>query len=76
MLTRNPEHIVMHFIIDTRSIQGIVKLVFYDVASGSRIMPCIKIDEPLMVYRFSGHNNVAYCNDSAISNSLAVGLTL
>ena len=26
----------------------------YDVASGSEIMPCIKIDKPLVVYRFSG----------------------
>ena len=24
----------------------------YDVASGSEIMPCIKIDLPLVVYRF------------------------
>ena len=26
----------------------------YDVASRSEIMPCIKIDKPLVVYRFSG----------------------
>ena len=25
----------------------------YDVASGSEIMPCIKIDKPQVVYRFS-----------------------
>ena len=40
----------------------------YDVASGSEITPCDKIDKPLMVYRFTGNfmtyittvNNVAY----------------
>ena len=26
----------------------------YDVVSGSEIMSCIKIDRPLVVYRFSG----------------------
>ena len=26
----------------------------YDVASWSEITPCIKIDKPLVVYRFSG----------------------
>ena len=36
-----------------------------DVASGSEIKPCNKIDKPLVVYRFWGkrydvHNNVAY----------------
>ena len=37
----------------------------YDVASGSEITPCNKIDKPLVVYRFMGNfmksiNNVAY----------------
>ena len=46
----------------------------YDVASGSEITPCNKIDKPLVVYRFSGNvlrftgflecfdvfNNIAY----------------
>ena len=27
----------------------------YNVASGGVIMPCIKIDKPLVVYRFSGN---------------------
>ena len=27
----------------------------YDVASGSEITPCNKIDKPLEVYRFSGN---------------------
>ena len=27
----------------------------YGVASGSEITPCIKIDKPLVVYRFSGN---------------------
>ena len=27
----------------------------YDVASGSAIMPCNKIDKPLVVYRFTGN---------------------
>ena len=29
--------------------------VSYDVASGGEIMPCNKIDKPLVVYRFSGN---------------------
>ena len=44
-------------------------LIIYDVASGSEILPCIKIDKSLVVYRFyrfSGnidvHNNVAEIN--------------
>ena len=30
-------------------------ILSYDVASGSEITPCIKIDKPLVVYRFSGN---------------------
>ena len=30
-------------------------ILSYDVASGSEIMPCNKIDKPLVVYRFSGN---------------------
>ena len=36
----------------------IIKLLLYlsyDVASGSEITPCIKLDKPLAVYRFSGN---------------------
>ena len=29
--------------------------VLYDVASGSEITPCNKIDQPLVVYRFTRH---------------------
>ena len=29
-------------------------LLSYDVASGSEITPCIKINKPLVVHRFSG----------------------
>ena len=31
------------------------KSLSYDVASGSEITPCNKIDKPLVVYRFSGN---------------------
>ena len=34
---------------------NIEKLLSYDVASGSEITPCNKIDKPLVVYRFSGN---------------------
>ena len=35
---------------------GIVDIVLsYDVASGSEITPCNKIDKPLVVYRFTGN---------------------
>ena len=30
-------------------------LVSYDVAPGSEIIPCNKVDKPLAVYRFSGN---------------------
>ena len=30
-------------------------LLSHDVASGSEITPCNKIDKPLVVYRFSGN---------------------
>ena len=30
-------------------------LLSYDVASGSEITPCNKIDKPLVVYRFTGN---------------------
>ena len=30
----------------------------YDVGSGSEKTPCIKIDKPLVVYRFSGTCNI------------------
>ena len=29
--------------------------LLYDVASGSEITPCNKIDKPLVVYRFTGN---------------------
>ena len=34
------------------SVHGILS---YDVMSGSEITPCIKIDKPLVVYRFTGN---------------------
>ena len=30
-------------------------ILSYDIASGSEITPCNKIDKPLVVYRFSGN---------------------
>ena len=30
-------------------------ILSHDVASGSEITPCNKIDKPLMVYRFTGN---------------------
>ena len=30
-------------------------ILSYDVASGSEITPCNKIDKPLVVYRFTGN---------------------
>ena len=31
------------------------QILSYDVASGSEITPCNKIDKPLVVYRFTGN---------------------
>ena len=33
----------------------IISFLSYDVAPGSEITPCFKINKPQMVYRFSGH---------------------
>ena len=33
----------------------VLLLLSYDVASGSEITPCNKIDKPLVVYRFTGN---------------------
>ena len=33
----------------------LIKYLSYDVASGSKITPCNKIDKTLVVYRFSGN---------------------
>ena len=33
-------------------VHAMYKYVSYDVASGSEITPCNKIDKPLMVYRY------------------------
>ena len=35
--------------------QGYKCILSYDVASGSEITPCNKIDQPLVVYRFAGN---------------------
>ena len=42
---------------DTDSVQTYDQLygLSYDVASGSEIKPCNKIDKPLVVYRFTGN---------------------
>ena len=42
----------------------------YDVASGSEITPCNKIDKPLVVYRFTGNVITSVhitCNDKRIT---------
>ena len=31
------------------------RVLSYDITSGSVITPCIKINKPLVVYRFSGN---------------------
>ena len=31
------------------------RVLSYDIASGSEITPCNKIDKPLVVYRFTGN---------------------
>ena len=48
-------------ILYTFSCQNYLNIYFsYDIASGSDIMPRIKIDKSLVVYRFNeAHNNVA-----------------
>ena len=37
------------------NLQFSVAYLSYDVASGSEITPCNKIDKPIVVYRFTGH---------------------
>ena len=42
----------------------------YDVASGSEITPCNKIDKPLVVYRFTG--NVMTSIKRCIHNDIVI----
>ena len=42
-----PDHTYLLFILNVA--------LSYDVASGSEITPCNKIDKPLVVYRFTGN---------------------
>ena len=51
---------VSHYIIKTAALIRYFENVIYpnlsyDVASGSEIPPCNKIDKPLVVYRFTGN---------------------
>ena len=39
----------------TGSLPLVLLSLSYDVASGSEITPCIKMDKPLVVYRFTGN---------------------
>ena len=39
---------------EIQNIFGNYNLLSYDVTSESEIMPCIKMDKPLVVYNFSG----------------------
>ena len=41
----------VHYVLDKK----VYSILSYDVASGSEITPCIKIDKPLVVYRFTGN---------------------
>ena len=52
----NPAFVAKNFSYDDlRFFSILLNLLSYDVASGSEIMPCNKIDKPLVVYRFSGN---------------------
>ena len=39
----------------TNTLSSVKWRLSYDVASGSEITPCNKIDKPLVVYRFTGN---------------------
>ena len=39
----------------TNTVLSLYNTLSHDFASGSEITPCIKIDEPLVVYRLSGN---------------------
>ena len=51
---------------------NIMIFLSYDVASGSEITPCNKIDKPLVVYRFTGNvmtsvTTLRTCNDAILT---------
>ena len=46
---------VYRFEIDVTYLVIVYFILSYEVASGSEITPCTKIDKPLEVYRFSGN---------------------
>ena len=55
-LQRGYEQLQADVIVNTRTNVGMnICDLSYDVASGSQITPCNKIDKPLMVYRFTGN---------------------
>ena len=39
----------------SKYIKSVQQFLSYDVAAGSEIRPCNKIDKPLVVYRYSGN---------------------
>ena len=56
---------VSHFFLLVNFLTECKTILSYDVASGSEITQCNKIDKQLVVYRFAGnvlryHNNAAY----------------
>ena len=48
-------HLSCHCLPKSLVFKGLNYDLSYDVASGSEITPCNKIDKPLVVYRFSGN---------------------
>ena len=48
-------------------LDGIKNILSYNVASGSEITPCNKIDKPLVVYRFTGNVMTSIHNDKIIT---------
>ena len=44
-----------HLFDELKYIKSVQRILSYDVASGSEITPCNKIDKQLVVYRFRGN---------------------
>ena len=52
-----PAHFGANILMTVRAVNTdfYINILSYDVASGSEITPCNKIDKPLVVYRFYGN---------------------
>ena len=68
----SPYFIILKSYLYAKTINTALAYLSHDVASGSGIMPCNKIDKPLVVYIFSGNAMTSIITSRKISENLDV----